>query len=116
MKKNTLFVMTTGCYSDFGISAIFYAQRDFDLDALLSSWLDAHPEQKEKYHFSPYDFQDWLEKEGYVAVGNLPVVHLGEYGEAPDSPEAEAEKAATGPAAQWVPAPSVQSGTGETLK
>jgi hypothetical protein len=54
--KGSIFTISTGEYSNYCIRGIFKATEDINPNALIASWLAAHPEQKEKYCFQESDF------------------------------------------------------------
>jgi hypothetical protein len=90
MIKGETFLITTGAYSDFGISGKFLVQADFDLDSELTAWLGKNPRARKEYIFEPLDFLADLEGRGLIAETSFLVVHLGDYGVAPEHPEATA--------------------------
>lgn len=87
MKRGTIFITTTGEYSDYGIRGVFYARQDFDLNAELETWLSAHPDQRAGHSFEVHDFLADLETRGLVEEANLPVIDLGAYSNPPLNPE-----------------------------
>lgn len=101
MKAGTIFLVTTGEYSDYGIYATLRALCDFDFDATLKQWLAAHPDDTEEYGFSTDKFMSDLVLSGNVEEVTLPKLHVANYSTAQESPEADAHPKTTA-ARQWV--------------
>lgn len=51
-----IFTMSSGSYSDYSVHGVYKAIRDIDPRALLLAYLEAHPEEREKYHFNKGNF------------------------------------------------------------
>jgi len=90
MKQGELFIITTGAYSDYGISGKFKAEKDFDFDAVLKAWLEAHPDEQKEYSFSSHKFLEHLESEGFVSVAHILTLHLSDYACVANAPEKSA--------------------------
>jgi hypothetical protein len=83
MKTGTKYIITEGCYSDYGITDSFVALKTFSFDKALARWLAAHGDNGD-FGYSDgqtiHDFLEWLRSEGYVAEEKLHEVHIGDYG------------------------------------
>lgn len=78
----SLFIMSSGAFSDYTVKALCRATRDIDADALRAEFLASNPDQRERYHFEPSAFIAFVAAKGLfeeLAYGEL---HLGDYGDA----------------------------------
>ena len=80
IKSGTYFLITTGAYSDYSVSALYCAKRDADTESLLKEYLELYPEQKEDYEFKPHRYMKWLLVDKDIA-DEIPFAeyHLGDY-------------------------------------
>jgi hypothetical protein len=72
MKQGTIFILTSGCYSDFGIYEVMRAKADFDFDDVVATVpKDSHSIRK---------LVDRLLETGLAESVSAPAIWLGEYG------------------------------------
>lgn len=102
MKAGTIFLVTTGEYSDYGVYATLRAKVDFDFDATLAQWLAAHPEDDREYGFSDDRFMSDLILSGVVEEVTVPRLHLSNYSTPEKSPEKDASESFKGAWPTWV--------------
>lgn len=79
MKAGTVFIVTTGEYSDYGIYAKLRAKVTFSFDRELDRYLEAHASQAHHYRFEQSEFLKHLETRGLVEETAIPEVHLADY-------------------------------------
>lgn len=94
MKSGTVFIVTSGEYSDFGIYGKFKAEKDFSFDAELKSFLESNPDLHEQYHFDRERFFDSLLLGGLVSQVSIPEMHIDDYSTVCETPEADWESLA----------------------
>lgn len=77
-----LIVLTSGEYSDFGITGIYRALKDFN-DADFSRAYVGRPANQRKFDKSgagAYDFPEWVKSSGYLEEIEYCEIHYGAYG------------------------------------
>jgi hypothetical protein len=76
-----VFYVSTGCYSDYSVSAVFRATADIDLEALKAEFFALHPEsERNDYRFDSYStFMAFLSATGLVEEIDARELHLGDY-------------------------------------
>lgn len=79
MKKGERYIITTGEYSDFGITDHFVALKTFSFDLALKRWLNGRDEFEYTEGRREHDFLAWLRTEGLVEDIPLNQVHLADY-------------------------------------
>jgi len=77
-----LMMLTAGAYSDYGVLCVVDWLSDVEPRLALCAFLDAHPEQKEPYHFEDDQFVAWLLANGYAEEVHTDEFHVGDYGTA----------------------------------
>lgn len=97
MKAGTTFIVTSGEYSDYGISGTFETLKAFSLDVELERWLSDRPEQRFSYGFRDHDFMDSLVERDLIRHVDIKRVHLHDYHTAIDKPADDAGDVATEP-------------------
>jgi len=81
IERGSLFVLSSGEYSDYQIYAVCRAKCDIDLEALEDEYLASHPEQRRRYGISFYEFISWLIAQKQVAEElDYQEWYLGAYG------------------------------------
>lgn len=99
MKAGTIFVVTSGEYSDYGLSGTFRARCDFWWNDVLEAWLKTNEKQSGDYHGDFRAFLKHLETEDLVEHVTIPKIHIGDYGTFERHPEDVKE---TADAPTWV--------------
>jgi hypothetical protein len=67
IKKGSLFIITSGEYSDYELVTICKALCDIDVQGAKAEYLQAYPEQGEDYKFRYGKFVTWLINEKRIA-------------------------------------------------
>lgn len=62
--EGQIVVLTSGEYSQFGVSAVVRVLQPFDPARERSEWLTLHPEQTQQ--FKAYEFWAWLTARGVI--------------------------------------------------
>lgn len=71
-------VLTTGCYSDFGISGYIVACKDFDIKAVAEKFIQANQKKLWSYQYSDL-FTAYLISEEYAVPVAHREIHLSDY-------------------------------------
>jgi len=77
-----LFFVSSGEYSDYGVSGIFRALKDIDADKLRAEWLVQNPGQADGWGFSYHKFLGSLFVDGYFEPLDAFEFYMGGYGDA----------------------------------
>lgn len=88
-----LFTVTTGEYSDYGVSGVFRALAPIDASALREEWLAEHPEQREDYRFREGAFLGWVARKGFLEPVDCFEWHLCDYSRASEMSVTEMDHA-----------------------
>lgn len=88
MKAGTIFILTTGEYSDFGIFATLRATEDFDFDHAVEDYKRANPNEAKQYNGDQQRFLEGLINAQLVEEVVLPRLHLASYSTFETNPEA----------------------------
>lgn len=120
MKTGTIFILTEGEYSDYGISATLRALKDFDFDAelmdVVKAQQDADWEPGDTLRIETFRAIEALEQKGFVEHVRIPELHVGSYGQfEPGVAKRVMEIQSDVPIRRWVPADS-RSDQHESLK
>jgi len=82
-KAGDLVLLSTGEYSDYGVTGLVRVVLDTWRPAeRMQQWLDEHPDQLPKYSFNDLAFVEWLLGLGDVEKVDFDYLHLGDYGTA----------------------------------
>jgi hypothetical protein len=84
ISKGTLFLLTSGCYSDYGIMMSARALQDFNLDEVGKAFIAAYVPLETVWGSlrpSPDDFPAYLTAQGLIEDADLQEYHCGEYGD-----------------------------------
>ena len=76
----TLFVATKDEYSSYTVMGIFWTLVQVDPNKKRKEWLELHPEQREDYKFSCYEFVAWLVAENVIEEMDFCEWFIGAYG------------------------------------
>ena len=76
----SIFTVTTGELSSYGISGVFRAVSNLDPESLRESYLVEYPEQREEYCFRGHTFLAWLARRGLIETVPCLEWHLYDYG------------------------------------
>ena len=80
IKKDDLFILTHGCYSDYSLITVCKALEDIDILFLKEEYLSTNPEQRGRHSFSDYEFTKWLVVDKRMAEEvHCLEWHLGDY-------------------------------------
>lgn len=60
IKKDTLFIVTSGVYSNYEVVTLCKARQDIDMDSLRTEYLKMYPEEAKEYLFEEFKFTKWL--------------------------------------------------------
>lgn len=77
----SLFVITTGEYSDYTISGVFRALKEIDTEQLLAEWFETNPKQKGLGYFHESEFLAHLTRLGLFETVESREFHFGSHGE-----------------------------------
>lgn len=64
--QGKLLLVSSGEYSSYNIAGVYRVLKEIDPNLMIRGWLEAHPEQKERYHFREDDFINWVEDIGFL--------------------------------------------------
>lgn len=81
-KAGELPILEDGEYSDRSWAGPFRVLKDFDIGELADQLKATFKPAKNDYHKEPgpYDFRDWLSREGFIEDVECRSVHIGSYG------------------------------------
>lgn len=79
LPEGTIFLLSSGAYSDYSILALLRATQDLDLDKFVAGYLAANPEQVGKYKFKQYQFANELVASGMVEEIRTKELYIAEY-------------------------------------
>ena len=92
VKRNELFVLTTGEYSDYGVQAILRARKDFDFDAVMKAFVSRDETPEHSRTFFETKFVQHLIDSGLAREEPCIFLHISDYGRPHTDCEAEARK------------------------
>lgn len=78
-KAGKLLCLDSGAYSDYSVHGFYVVLRDFDPIAELAQHLEAHPEQRESYHFEHDSYVATLLAKGLLLEVEYGTLYLGAY-------------------------------------
>lgn len=78
-KAGKLLCVDSGEYSAYSVHGFFVVLRDFDPLAELAAHMDAHPEQRERYHFRQESYLAALLANGLLMEVDYGTLYLGGY-------------------------------------
>ena len=77
--EGSLVRVSSGSYSDYTVDGVYRALKEIDPNLMIRGWLEAHPEQSEKYDFEYYHFLEWLVETGFLRPVDSIEWHLCDY-------------------------------------
>lgn len=60
IKKGQMFITSSGVYSDYGVTGVFKALTNINIEGFKNEYLEKYPDQKKEYEFDDDKFINWL--------------------------------------------------------
>ena len=77
IKKDDIFLITAGVYSDYTVYGLYRALADFETRVMVGRWLDTLDEPARNFQFLA--FVHWLVDQGMLENVEMGEWHLGDY-------------------------------------